>query len=146
MEVARHWRLKKQRYSLVGEVCPTCNAKIFPPRDVCPECGERCAYINVTYYLPEGLQTSKDARREAEKELEAENKNVKFASFDEIIDEQREEEPVIIFTVKNRNGEVVRHIEGPAGAGFHRIAWNLRYPALDAWEDMTKPARPFSLR
>jgi hypothetical protein len=40
MEVARHWRLKKQRYALVGEVCPHCDAKIFPPRDICPECGE----------------------------------------------------------------------------------------------------------
>jgi hypothetical protein len=39
MEVPRHWRLKKQRYSLVGEICPHCQAKIFPPRDVCPECG-----------------------------------------------------------------------------------------------------------
>ena len=39
MEVPRHWRLRKQRYSLVGEVCPHCEAKIFPPRDVCPECG-----------------------------------------------------------------------------------------------------------
>ncbi len=39
MEIPRHWRLKKQRYALVGEVCPHCQAKIFPPRDVCPECG-----------------------------------------------------------------------------------------------------------
>jgi len=39
MEVPRHWRLKKQRYALVGETCPHCDAKIFPPRDVCPECG-----------------------------------------------------------------------------------------------------------
>jgi uncharacterized protein len=39
MEIPRHWRLKKQRYSLVGEVCPHCDAKIFPPRDVCNECG-----------------------------------------------------------------------------------------------------------
>lgn len=39
MEVPRHWRLRKQRYSLVGEICPHCDAKIFPPRDVCPECG-----------------------------------------------------------------------------------------------------------
>ena len=39
MEIPRHWRLKKQRYGLVGEVCPHCNNKIFPPRDVCPECG-----------------------------------------------------------------------------------------------------------
>jgi hypothetical protein len=25
-------------------------------------------------------------------------------------------------------------VEGPAEAGFHRIAWDLRYPALDAWQ------------
>ena len=40
MEISRHWRLRKQRYGLVGEVCPHCEAKIFPPRDVCPECGQ----------------------------------------------------------------------------------------------------------
>lgn len=40
MEVARHWRLKKQRYALVGEVCPHCESKIFPPRDICPDCGQ----------------------------------------------------------------------------------------------------------
>jgi uncharacterized protein len=40
MEIPRHWRLKKQRYGLVGEVCPNCDIKIFPPRDVCPNCGE----------------------------------------------------------------------------------------------------------
>lgn len=39
METPRHWRLKKQRYALVGEECPHCKSKIFPPRDVCPECG-----------------------------------------------------------------------------------------------------------
>jgi len=39
MENPRHWRLRKQRYGLVGEVCPHCNDKIFPPRDVCPHCG-----------------------------------------------------------------------------------------------------------
>ncbi len=39
MEIPRHWRLKQQRYGLVGEVCPHCDVKIFPPRDVCPSCG-----------------------------------------------------------------------------------------------------------
>lgn len=38
MEISRHWRLRQQRYGLVGEVCPHCDAKIFPPRDVCPSC------------------------------------------------------------------------------------------------------------
>jgi len=40
MEVPRYWRMKNQRYSLVGEVCPHCDGKIFPPRDVCPHCGQ----------------------------------------------------------------------------------------------------------
>ena len=40
MEIPRHWRLKQQRYALVGEICPHCEVKIFPPRDVCPNCGE----------------------------------------------------------------------------------------------------------
>lgn len=41
MEIPRHWRLNKQRYLLVGEVCPHCDLKIFPPRDICPRCGEK---------------------------------------------------------------------------------------------------------
>ena len=40
MEISRHWRLQQQRYGLVGEVCGHCGTKIFPPRDVCPECAE----------------------------------------------------------------------------------------------------------
>ena len=38
MEIPRHWRLKQQRYSLVGQECSSCDAKLFPPRAVCPNC------------------------------------------------------------------------------------------------------------
>ncbi len=68
MEISRHWRLRQQRYGLVGEVCPHCNAKIFPPRDVCPNCageaktaytfsgkGEVYSYTTV-YDPPEGFE------------------------------------------------------------------------------------------
>ena len=39
-EVSRHWRLRQQRYSLIGEVCGHCETRIFPPRDICPDCGQ----------------------------------------------------------------------------------------------------------
>lgn len=39
MEIQRHWRLKQQRYGLMGSDCPHCEEKVFPPRDVCPGCG-----------------------------------------------------------------------------------------------------------
>ncbi len=40
MHIARNWRIKKQRYSLHGEICHHCGAHVFPPRDVCPECSK----------------------------------------------------------------------------------------------------------
>jgi photosystem II stability/assembly factor-like uncharacterized protein len=86
-----------------------------------------------TYYLPETIQTSQEARREAEKEREDENQSVVFAPWDTVLKEQREDEPAIVFTVTNRNGSVVRQIEGPVEAGFHRVSWDLRYPELQAW-------------
>ena len=86
-----------------------------------------------TYYLADSIQSSKDARRETEKEREAENQNVTFASWGKILDENREDAPAIVFTVKNRNGLVVRQIEAPAEAGFHRVSWDLRFPPLQPW-------------
>jgi len=38
MQLASYWRTSKQRLNLTGEVCPHCGAKLFPPRDVCPQC------------------------------------------------------------------------------------------------------------
>ncbi len=38
MQIAQNWRLKSQRYTLMGEKCPSCGHYIFPPRDVCPDC------------------------------------------------------------------------------------------------------------
>jgi uncharacterized OB-fold protein len=33
--------MKKQRYALVGEMCPKCETYQFPPRAVCPVCAEQ---------------------------------------------------------------------------------------------------------
>ncbi|MBW2694522.1 MAG: hypothetical protein JRE57_18160 [Deltaproteobacteria bacterium] len=86
-----------------------------------------------TYYLAESLHSSKDARREKEKEREAENESVEFATWDRIISESLEDEPAIVFTVRDAVGSVVRHVEAPAKSGFHRVAWDLRYPPVNAW-------------
>lgn len=39
MEIPRHWRIRKERYSMVGGVCPNCETKMFPAREICPQCG-----------------------------------------------------------------------------------------------------------
>lgn len=46
MSIPRYWRSQDQRYSLVGEICVRCGARLFPPRDFCPACGQPTA---ITY-------------------------------------------------------------------------------------------------
>ncbi len=36
--LARNWRLREQRYELIGNRCLTCGTKHFPPRQVCDVC------------------------------------------------------------------------------------------------------------
>lgn len=83
-----------------------------------------------TYYLPQKLSNMKDERRKGEKTLEANNEDVEFPSWERIEEEQLEDAPAIVFTVSDLEGNVIRHIDGPVDAGFHRVAWDLRYPAV----------------
>jgi len=83
------------------------------------------------YYLSEDLQSLKDQRHKAEKELAKEGDDTPYPSWEQLRREDREEAPSITLTVRDAGGKVVQRISGPAGKGFHRVAWNMRYPAPD---------------
>lgn len=85
-----------------------------------------------TYHLRDSLLTLKqerDKREAANKKKGADNPNPGFKNLKK---EEREETPSIIFTIKTPEGQVVNRVEGPATAGMHRIAWNLRYAPFTA--------------
>jgi len=83
------------------------------------------------YYLPEDLQSLKDKRRKAEQEIQKEGGDNPYPSWDQLRREDREEAPSVTLTVRDASGKVVQRIDAPAGKGFHRVAWNMRYPAPD---------------
>ncbi|MBT8063289.1 MAG: glycosyl hydrolase, partial [Gammaproteobacteria bacterium] len=89
----------------------------------------------ITYYLPDGLQTAKEQRREREKPIEKTGGNTPFHGWDALRAEETEEDPAVVLTISDSEGNVIRTIEGPVGKGFHRVAWDLRYPRSDAWTD-----------
>ncbi len=97
-----------------------------------------------TYYLKDELGTSKDQRRAAEKEIREKGGDVPFPGWETLKTEEREDEPTVVLTVTAEGGEVVRRLTGPASPGFHRVAWDLRYPPpypteLEPW----KPEEPW---
>ena len=81
-----------------------------------------------TYYLKEDLKSRKKLRWETEAAVEKEGGNVEYPDWEDLRAEEREKDPVILLTVTDAEGQVVRRITGPTGAGMHRVAWNLRYP------------------
>ncbi len=80
-----------------------------------------------TYHLRDGLETRKAVRRKAEGEIKKEGGDNTYPGWDALKLEERENDPVVVFTIRDGDGEVVRRINGPTGAGMHRIAWDLRY-------------------
>jgi hypothetical protein len=84
-----------------------------------------------TYYLKESQKTGAEARREEEQKLIKDGKPVPFPGWDKIRKEEQEEKPAIVITVTDEAGQVVRRVTGPATAGMHRVAWDLRYPAVE---------------
>ncbi|MEM8895341.1 MAG: glycosyl hydrolase, partial [Bacteroidota bacterium] len=80
-----------------------------------------------TYYLNNDLKTKTQIRQDQEK-----NGSASFPGWEAVEAEAREDAPKIWITVKDSQGNVVRRVEGPTKKGFHRVAWDLRYPAPSA--------------
>ena len=86
-----------------------------------------------TYYLKDALQTRKDARTEREKEIAAEGGDTPTPGWDALREEELEEAPAVVLTVRDADGEVVRRIIGPTERGIHRVSWSLTYPSTEPW-------------
>jgi hypothetical protein len=96
-----------------------------------------------TYHLAEDLTTNQEARRKAESELEKDGKDTPHIGFASLEKERRQSKPEILLTVRDASGEVVRTVPGRVKRGFHRVAWDLRYPPTKAIELVKSPPNPW---
>jgi len=83
----------------------------------------------LTYYLKDALKTKRQLRQDAEREAARDGKDIGYPTRDQLQAEQDEEAPAVVVTITDAQGNIVRRIDGPATAGFHRVTWDLRYPA-----------------
>ncbi len=91
-----------------------------------------------TYHLERELKSLRKQRWEAESKIEKDGSNepgkierqisIPYPTWDQLRAEQRELEPTVVLLVSDDEGNVIRRVTGPVTAGFHRVAWDLRYP------------------
>ncbi|MEO0883749.1 MAG: glycosyl hydrolase [Pseudomonadota bacterium] len=97
-----------------------------------------------TYALRDGLKSLSDTRREAETETAKAGGDTPYPTWDALRAEDREDDPVLLVTITDSNGNVVRRLTAPHVKGLHRIAWDLRYDAPDPAQLAPPPASLFS--
>jgi len=85
----------------------------------------------ITYYLKDSIKTKKQKRKAREKQRREEGKPIEYPSFDQLREEDQEENPYLLFTITDSEGNVVRRIKSSPRKGIHRMTWNFRYPSTD---------------
>ncbi|MDX1462838.1 MAG: glycosyl hydrolase [Marinirhabdus sp.] len=80
-----------------------------------------------TYYLRDEFKTSRAERQDREKKLS--DSDIPFGGWDALEQEVLETAPMVVFSVEDAKGNVVRNIATPAKQGVHRYTWDLRYPS-----------------
>jgi hypothetical protein len=85
-----------------------------------------------TYYLRDGFKTAKQMRLERERKVAAEGGDTPNPGWELIHQQEQEEAPSAVLVVQDDRGDIVRRVTGPAEQGFHRVAWDLRYPLTEA--------------
>jgi hypothetical protein len=93
-----------------------------------------------TWYLQRELRSGRQRRLAAEKAAAGKGQDTPYPSWDSLRVEEREEPPAVVLTVSDEQRQVVRRLTGPTGAGFQRLAWDLRYPAVAPVTTLAAPA------
>ena len=88
-----------------------------------------------TYYLKDKYKTLKEIRDAAEKAAAKKSDqgpyaNMPYPTIDQLRQEAEQEAPSIWLTVSDANGNVIRRLPAPNNAGYNRVAWDLKYPAV----------------
>ncbi|MEQ9166331.1 MAG: glycosyl hydrolase [Fulvivirga sp.] len=88
-----------------------------------------------TYYIKDEIKSKRDQRLDKEKNTTDD----RYPSYDELKAEQTEEDPYILFTIKDTSGNIVRKLTTKPSTGVNRIHWDLRTASTNPI-DLSTPA------
>lgn len=113
---------------------PVKDALIFSPKSI--EGGQGVASYagqnpaqgaSFTYYVKDNFETLQSQRKKAEKKLNKEGKDVPFPGWDALEKEGQEEPAMLVFTIKDKAGDIVNILEQKPRKGVNRMNWNMRH-------------------
>jgi photosystem II stability/assembly factor-like uncharacterized protein len=94
----------------------------------------------ITYFVKDETKKLKDIRKEKEKAAYEKKEKVFYPSIDTLRLEDTQEDPYLLFTITDAQGNVVRHIKRSAAKGLQRFTWDLRYAPANPVTQRYTPA------
>jgi photosystem II stability/assembly factor-like uncharacterized protein len=82
-----------------------------------------------TYYIKDEYRTEQENRRKQESLLFKKGEKIPILPLKDLRREKLEEKPLLIFTITDAAGHIIRKLETKPQEGINRITWDLRYPA-----------------
>ena len=131
---------------ITKKMLDTTSAKFFPVKDALmyiqthPRYGEGSSVYHAknppfgatfTYYVKDVPKTLKAQRLKKEKELFKNGEPIPQPTKEQLDKEKNETGPYFVFTIKNKNGVIVRKIHKNAAKGINKVTWDLRYSTPD---------------
>ena len=83
-----------------------------------------------TFWMKEEFKTLTERRHEAEKKNVEAKEPVFLPSWDDLRAEDQQREPMVVFVVRDAEGNLVRRLKAPNSSGMHRVVWDMRRPSL----------------
>jgi photosystem II stability/assembly factor-like uncharacterized protein len=80
-----------------------------------------------TYWLDEKPKTPKEERKDKEKALKKDKKDVAYPSYEALKKERESDKPALVLVIKDADGNVVRNVKTKMKKGLNRFTWDLRY-------------------
>lgn len=78
------------------------------------------------FYLGDNIQSKTEARRAAEKKVRKDGGDITYPSLDALREEDLEQDPFLIFEIKDANGQVINRYKGKGKKGMNQSVWNYR--------------------
>ncbi|MFN7116980.1 MAG: glycosyl hydrolase [Saprospiraceae bacterium] len=98
-----------------------------------------------TYFIKDEVKTLKQKRQEAEQEKIKKNEPIRYPTYEELLAEQREEAPYLLFTIQDMSGNIIRKLKTGVNKGVNRVTWDGRFASVNP-VSLTPPAfdNPFA--
>ncbi|HEX8726132.1 MAG TPA: hypothetical protein VF737_12165 [Gemmatimonadaceae bacterium] len=84
-----------------------------------------------TYYLKDAIKTKQEIRQAAEAAAVKKGQDVFYPPWDSLKAEHDERPPMLVFTITDAEGRVVRRLMETPKAGVQRVTWDLHYPSVE---------------